>query len=209
MLVNDEYKIIYFPIPKCASTSIKNFFCELTDDPKAKGKSVHKAYPSKSRKKVIKRWKPRYNDYYKFCVIRHPVDRILSCYTNRVLYHGNLYTDKNFRHNYPHANLYPTIEEFIKNIGLYRNNRSILHHTRQLQFYLGKNPELYDDIFKMSQVTPLLIPKLETKFGKKIRSKKVQQKSVKKIRRSDVAPELIRKIERMYAKEINIFNKYY
>jgi hypothetical protein len=76
---------------------------------------------------------------HRICVVRDPVDRFLSGYTNRVLFHGNLGAKP------------PGIEEFIENLEHYRANNVVVrgHFLPQCAF-LGKEPGLFTHVFRMN-----------------------------------------------------------
>ena len=80
----EKHKAIYFNIPKVASTSIRKIIVEILNlNQKWIDLSVlHKRdFPFIKRKYL----NTKYNNYIKFCFVRNPYDRLVSCYNNRVL----------------------------------------------------------------------------------------------------------------------------
>jgi hypothetical protein len=99
-----KYKAIYFFIPKVACTSLKKVCADLLNI------KLVKRYVGV--KKVLKKedvWERDslfheidfpylkkneistiYKDYFKFCFVRNPWDRMVSCYNNKITFNNNL-----------------------------------------------------------------------------------------------------------------------
>lgn len=75
-LANDKKKYVYFQNPKVAASSIKASIYEenVNDDG-----SIHTIM----EKKMSRRWKKKWDSYYKFVFVRNPFERIYSCYENK------------------------------------------------------------------------------------------------------------------------------
>ena len=94
-----KLKLIYIAIPKCACTSIKETMYFLEHGRKwenyknESGKSVwvHDIYQSIPFTEMAKRLENfDTKNFTKICVIRDPIKRLISAYTNRVLHHNEL-----------------------------------------------------------------------------------------------------------------------
>ncbi len=84
---------------------------------------------------------PRAPHPHRICVIRDPVDRFLSGYTNRVLFHGNLGAKP------------PGIEEFIVDLERYRaTNAAVRGHFLPQCAFLGKDTGLFTHVFRISEL---------------------------------------------------------
>lgn len=88
-IVLHKYKTIYFPIPKVACSSLKKF-CADTLNIEIKGKDINEDvhdqhFPCVKKYKINK----MYKDYFKFCFVRNPWDRLVSCYMNKIFLDEN------------------------------------------------------------------------------------------------------------------------
>jgi len=71
-----EYKCIYFFIPKVACTSLKKAVAEIL------GLNVRTEYHF-YHYPFVTDW-TLFDDYFKFCFVRNPWDRLVSCYFNKL-----------------------------------------------------------------------------------------------------------------------------
>jgi hypothetical protein len=159
------HKLAYFPIPKVACTSLKHtvfeinngFYIRSPDDDSLPKKKMVRKCPIHLLYKTTKYSLARHSelsDYKSFAVIRDPMQRILSGYSNRVLYHRALkkrpIVAALVKKNLP---LDPDINQFVMNLEKYRKVSSeILSHTRPLRYFLGKDLSRFDKIFTIQQL---------------------------------------------------------
>lgn len=158
-----DQKLLYIPIPKNACTSIK-----------------HAMYEIEFGKKFSSEFKEKYgyedhHDYYKkrpgaftgvtalrileqvtrFAVIRDPVERLISCYRNRVLDLGDLQSST-FILNRMNLPIEPDVNTFLLNLERYRKaNKSIEHHSRPQHIFLGGTLQYLDRIFPIEELDKL------------------------------------------------------
>lgn len=163
MIIIHPLKIAFQDIPKVGSTSLLNWLYNLLY-----GKNYQ---PSKGFKYVHGWITSQQNDvienhpletfkcpegYFVFCVIRDPVKRILSAYSNRVLHNKELDFGKKNSINEEMLAARPSINYFIDNLERYQNvSTSIYDHTRPLIDYTGTDTSIYDKIFDLSEMSDL------------------------------------------------------
>ena len=161
-----KHKIAYYPIPKVACTTLKDFFFRIENERKndagvnnnyvypieisGKRISVHDLYPSVT---FAETHSADYYDYLKFAVVRHPVERLLSCYRSRVVRYKELSSSYIEQHcpELP-AKPDPTFEEFVYNLDVYRRIHTIKHHTDPIVDWLGHDPNFYEKIYKFHEL---------------------------------------------------------
>lgn len=151
MHVFDIYnnEIAYYTTPKCGSRTILAWAALikesnlLNEHPEWFEESRVGVEYKEIRKRVKKLELPTHNQKIRFCVVRDPVDRFVSGFTNRILFHRK-------------PNVSITIEEFIANIDtllkdeLFKDAK--MHFTTQTH-YIGKNPNLFTHIFNIKELT--------------------------------------------------------
>ena len=147
IISNDEYKIAFSPIPKCASSSIKNMFYSLDT-----GQNTINPHPFfnnpffKTNSKAVQ----DYEDYCTIAIIREPVIRLLSYYYKNIVSAHSLEND--FDKNLPIFGLEPkpNVNTFVDRLEeyIYAFN-DVRHHTLHQGAYLG------DDIQAYNLVCPL------------------------------------------------------
>lgn len=156
--------LMYFPVPKVACTSIKVAVLAVNNpaavksvterDANGKRRDVHRIYNSTTFKvsSVVRfahrRW---------FCVVRDPVKRFLSGYTNRLYHHHDLsktddavFTEKGLSRK-------PELDEFVYRLEDYMAiNSGVNHHFRPMVDFLGTKAKRYDRVFRMSELDDLV-----------------------------------------------------
>lgn len=100
--VLDEYEALYFPIPKVATSSMLRVCATLLHVNIWKDKVVDSdgnPYLTVERKELFKHIKSKelakYKDYFKFCFVRNPWDRLVSCYSDKIK-KDNSFNDRHF-----------------------------------------------------------------------------------------------------------------
>jgi len=154
-----KHKIAFVAIPKVACSSIKHLFFELENDTsftlfRANGRAynVHNFYPSRYFRRD---YDPEdFADCFRFVVLRDPVQRFLSCYSNRVLTHRNL-----ARWALPDganeagATPDPDLSGFVARLDLYRKwSKHIRHHTDRAVDFTGPDLSWFDAVYPIERM---------------------------------------------------------
>lgn len=159
----NEYKLIYIPIPKNACTSIKQAlhaieFGQIFDANRPINysyKDIHDYYIKRSDAFTSANKLKTASGFTRFAIVRDPVERVISCYRNRVIDLGDLQSDLDAlnRMNLPAE---PDLNTFILNLTKYRKaSKSIEHHSRPQSAFLGSSLKYLDHVFPLEQIDEL------------------------------------------------------
>lgn len=160
-IIVDKIKIAYVPSPKVACTSLKTMFYRIENDrdfvPSIRNSAkfyIHGYYPTVPFARTPQE---KIRDFFRICVVRDPVKRFLSSYSNRVCFHKEL-NEKRLSSEAIKAGAIPdpSLEEFVERLELYRkHSNSILHHTDPQVVFLGGDPGYYSRIYQMNELENL------------------------------------------------------
>ena len=213
-LIIQKKGLMYFPVPKVACTSLKHAMYAIENgfdfqDYYINGKYFH-IHNFNSRYETTV-WSNENNihkkDLFKFAVIRDPVQRLLSCYSNRVVFHKELEESKVGSHLPEYCPYNPDLNYFVKYLGEYRAcSASINHHTEPMVSFLGTDVHYYDRIYMMSELDKLR-DELCQKLKQDVVFPRLQTGGVK-IDESTVPDELIDKIREYYCQDYRVFDHY-
>lgn len=162
-----RYKIAYVPVPKAACTSIKAAILEK--QPKyafrvSRSRDfewVHKAL--KTRRFNLERFH-EYEGYWRFTVVRDPLKRLLSCYTDRVLTRNELHNSAKLQTGEIDLPKEPDPDFFFQNLRDYMKAASVIrHHAYPTVTFIGNKLGRYSKIYTVSE-----IPKLEADFSDRL-----------------------------------------
>ena len=162
----NDIVVSFTHVPKCGGTSVKTMMLE------AEGLDWHNevskdwGIPEKERNykdsyrgqatRFYKLHDENFYDrvHYRICMIRDPIERLKSAYTNRVLYHGK-------------GSVPGGWEEFVLRLGTY-NNGDLTHHTLPMYRELGESSNRFDRVFTINEMDKV------AKFLSKISGRNVQ-----------------------------------
>ncbi|MBE7382500.1 MAG: sulfotransferase family 2 domain-containing protein [Leptolyngbya sp. SIO1E4] len=143
-------KALYIPIPKVACSSIKRVIANLLKiEIPLDGANIHRAeFPVVDKDSLCK-----YDDYWKFCFVRNPWDRLVSCYSEKIKPDKNFFGKTNSFENGVHkgflkygifeANM--PFEEFLKAVSEIPDCEAEQHFRSQHTFLTDKEGELIAD----------------------------------------------------------------
>lgn len=141
--VSHRHRIVYFPIPKNATSSMKRVIYKLDTGKRftkktrqALGATVQHLYPHSGSE----RWLDYYTAYTSLVIVRDPIKRLLSAYGNRVVHAKALKKRPDVAAALARAGLsdMPSLAEFVEYLERYRTLSHYLRfHTIPQSKYVG------------------------------------------------------------------------
>lgn len=193
-------KIVEFVhIPKCGGTSVKTMMLEASGFDWQNSPASDWGLPANQRKymKENRRFigqfkKNKYNRRvdYTFTVIRDPVSRMISAYTNRVLYYKKIPD--------------PGWDKFIRMMPNWPNF-DIKHHTQLMCVHIGTNPQSYNAVFTTSEIGTKVSRFLSEIADKEVKPLERQRGGTEKKHKIIPTEEQINKIKTRYQKDYDIW----
>ena len=158
-LVDDNKKLLFIPIPKCGSSSVKNYFTSALFD-KTYGETVHFKHPELYRTITPEEIKTTYKSYFKFSVVRDPMSRLVSYYM-RNIFNGSLTREAHQQTEFMGTPTRPGPFQFAMFFHQYRQFfKDFRHHTDPICGYLDPFRAHLDKIYQMSE-----LPELRTRMS--------------------------------------------
>ena len=213
-IIAAKYKLIYFAIPKVASSSIKKFFIDQDVvktyiENKDRVDYIHEhVFPTVKQQELYK-----YNDFIKFTVVRHPVDRIYSCYKDKILTRHarglELYNGFKRYNQISKMKLFKStmsFRDFIKSLTFIPDTFSDEHFRSQYRFLPHSKSKLHIDRLLKLEDLPEALNVLFEEVGLDF-SKSYHMHPTKKLSNAiEIDSKTKKMIEKRYYKDFRILN---
>ncbi len=165
----------------------------------------HRLYPT--RRFRPHRW-ARYPDYYRFAVVRDPVQRLLSVYTNRVVDRKDLHHCRNILRGHVTLPVDPDPDFFFSNLAAFcAASSAIRHHCLGAELFLGPRPLRFDRIYRTEELGELALD-LARIAGQEVTLPRVNR-SETKLRLDDLKYGTVRAIRDFLKGEYRYLAGYY
>ena len=193
-------KLVIYPVPKNANTSIKMFLAQHLN--------LHKKYEYREdipryKRKMEKDYSipsicsflPNYIKFQKvdanirICIVREPVKRFISTYQNRILFHR----DPKFYGL--------SVDQVIENLK--KNNFENRHFLPQ-SYFLGDKLNYFTNIYKINEIN-LFTRDLNEFFGKELQFPHLQTGKTKHIK---LTSNQIEQIKEIYIEDYELFKNF-
>ncbi len=211
-VILDEFKLSYIPVPKIACTSLKTMFFEVENGfpfkPfRASGYHwwIHRFYESVPFEKLPH---ARMAGHRRIAVLRDPVKRLLSCYSNRVVHHKEL-SEAKAGAQLAQARLPadPDLSTFVRHLADYsRAVGTIAHHAAPMVTYLGRDPAWYDRLYRIEE-TGKLAGDVEELTGRAVPLQRLQ-KGGPKIAVDTLDARDLARIKLFYEEDYDVFGRH-
>jgi hypothetical protein len=219
-IVSDEYKIAYVYVPKNACSSLKLFFYELIHGHEF-DKRFNQIHGQFSHAACDFEKFAENRDYFKFLIVRDPIERFVSAYNNRVLFYKELSKPwlRAFSPDFPKVlaeleakslEFTPGIGEFVRHLEDYmRLNDTIRHHVIPQHHFFHGRPDIFDRVYNIRQL-PQLAEDLSARIGRAVKLPLVQEtkglKNQAKI--SDLGAAELNRLREFYKEDYRILGSY-
>ncbi len=206
-IVLDEARILYFDIPKCGSSSVKDAII-MARGGKRMGEFSH-AHTNHLHKVIpFEALDTKYAHYNKIAIVRHPIARLRSYFKKNVTEAESLVDEARGEGTYFGLDTRPSYREVLVNFFAYRQHfDDFRHHTDTIVGYLGRRPERYThlmDLLDTQVVFDLLSAALNTKIDSVINMKSPKV-DVEWIEFESAEQEIV---ERFYREELSVYGKF-
>lgn len=211
-VILEDFKLSYIPVPKVACTSLKTMFFEIENGfPfrafRASGRHywIHELYRSVPFETLRHE---AMADHTRIALVRDPVNRLLSCYSNRVKHHKELSKAKAgkalARAGLPAD---PDLDTFIARLDAYcAAVESIRHHAAPMVLYLGRDPSWYTKLYRIED-TKRLVADVQEITGRRVNLQKLQTGGPK-FAADSLSPASLAHLARFYAEDFEVYGTY-
>ncbi len=163
VLVDDDKKILFIAIPKCGSSTVKNYFTKAIYGHGYK-ETVHFQHPELYRIVTAEEMRTIYKDYFRFSVIRDPLERLVSYFSGNVT-RGSLRNEAMARLDFMGLLTKPGPRQFAMSFHQYRQYfKDFRHHTDPIHGYLDPFKGALDKIYGMNDL-PKIRERLSDVYG--------------------------------------------
>ena len=205
-----EHRLAYFPVPKCACTSLKQLFF-----------AVENGFPFRRFRVQGKKWgvhdlvasdgfsatdHAAIAEWCRIAVVRDPVSRVASCYADKVV------AKQALARLDPEAELgglpvAPSFADFVRHLPEYqRRSVVIAKHTRPLSFFLGRDPAYFDRLVPLRDLAALAAFVTAHTNTDAVLPHRMQ--SPRQALPADPSHRELRRIEDLFAEDLEIFGRF-
>lgn len=200
----------YQDIPKIACTSIKYALYQLRTGKKFSreevGVHIHQYFG--------KEYRSISEADFRFIVLRDPIKRFLSAYSNRVTHHKEL--SKEFLKGSEEGRILlekkelmtnPSLKSFIKNFKYYQTIRAINHHTKAIVDFDITDLSFFTHIYKIEELK-LLEADISTQYKINFKLPRLQTGGIK-FKVSDLSKDELNFLFDFYKEDYILLSDYY
>jgi hypothetical protein len=149
--------LAYWPVPKAGCSSVKAMIAQIDPDFEARTQELettdlHKIYQTRQFKQF--RFKEQENAF-RFTVLRDPIKRLMSVYTNRVIQQQDLINRRLTmeRNNMP---VRPDPDTFYLKLKAYcKLSTRIHHHVKRSGYYCGYQLDKFNRVYRTEEMDEL------------------------------------------------------
>ncbi|UWQ89676.1 sulfotransferase family protein [Rhodobacteraceae bacterium M382] len=206
----EKFGVVYAAVPKAGCSSVKAMLADLVpeavsdQDGEDREAAHHAAFQTR-------RWRGdkllALPDAFRFTVVRDPVKRLMSVYTDRVVGRNDLYNSRRLRRQ-SELPLDPDPDVFFGNIQRYASLSSVIkHHVFPTYMFTGVDLSLYDKVYRTNEMAQVALD-LSAHTGVSLSSKHAN-KSKAKLDFNDLKPETQDQVRAFLAEDYDLLSDYF
>jgi len=197
-------KILYFPLRKCGSTSLMNLMKIIAGED-VKGEEVHHEDYKKTPIKLSEMAR-NYDGFFKFSVVRSPVDRLMSFYRGNIVARDQLMVEHGGATQFYGLPTKPDLGFFLENLTRYRQVFiSVRDHTEPLTASIGTDPKLFDWVGGLHQL-PDLVAQLSAHTGVEL---PLLQEMATPNKTNEPTPVMPEAVQALYAADYDVYGQFF
>lgn len=202
---NDDQKIIFFPIRKCASTSMLNVMRAL-DGGASRGEHIHQELDAQ-RVVQLKDLMGPFADYFKCALVRDPLERLMSYYFGNIAGRDHLVVETGGKDSFYGLETRPSLASFIDQFDRYRQVFvTVRNHTEPVISFIGRRPEELTWIGNVADLKEL-IDRLEARTGRTLPRPR-DMASPRQAASKDAAQQ-VEPLRRFYAEDYKLYGRWF
>jgi chondroitin 4-sulfotransferase 11 len=209
-IILHPYQAIYIPVPKVACSSLKRVCARLLDIDTSSVNGTHSiVFPIVKGAEIS-----QFNNYWKFCFVRNPWDRMLSCFTEKIKEDENFSEPTNSFVNGVHKGLLKygifkanmSFEDFLMAIASIPDPKADTHFRSQYTFVTNLKGQLMVDFIgkfeNLNEDWSEICDRLKVTDGSLPHYNKTKHNNY----REYYTDSLIKIVEQRFAKDIAMFD---
>ena len=155
----DDAQLAYAAVPKAGCSSVKAMLAQIDSSVSLPASDTitnriyHALYPTRR----FNRWRFRkHRGFFRFTVVRDPLKRLMSVYTNKVVHNKELHNSRNIKNGLVDLPADPDPDFFFQNLGAYIEAASVIkHHALPTRLFTERDLGGYDIVFRTSEMDDL------------------------------------------------------
>jgi len=209
-----KFKMSFFNVPKCASSTLRHFFFEVengfvfrsfTLNGKKFGlNTLYGALPFEQAKEAVS------EDSWTATLVRDPMERVVSCYRNRVVAHKVLEKAAPSKLVERGLSATPDLANFIERLEDYQAvSFPVLHHSRKLSHFLGDDPSFYHKIYGIDALKSKLAEDVRKRTKRKVPDLGWLQTAGPDMDVSSLTSQQKHSLKKMFEQDYDLYGSYF
>lgn len=198
-----DMRIAYYCVPKAGKTAMKSTMKKMSED--------GGVFTNFGDHPISARMRKRSEGHHRITVVRDPVERLISCWSDRVGDRDDIRRSSisTFLCKPLGLNPSPDLEEFVLNLRKYQmiNDRIYRHVIPQIR-YIGKEPDFFQAIYSIREMDKAQ-EELSVLVGKDVRIEKRNVSKSNKTVKPVLSQEALEYAREFYRQDYDLYGKFF